>query len=200
MTTNLFPESGFVSRATKEARLKQRGVVVWLTGLSGSGKTTIARELEKHLFDEGYFTQVLDGDGVRSGLNSNLGFQDADRIENIRRVAEAAKLFVESGLIAICCFVSPTIAMRKQARRIIGETDFVEVYINTPLTVCEARDVKGLYAKARIGALQDMTGIQSAFEPPVNPELELCTPENTVSDSVQKIRDLLKDRIRYKPE
>jgi adenylylsulfate kinase len=189
MSKNLFPASGTLSRTRKEQLLKQRGLVIWMTGLSGSGKTTIALQLEKVLHGQGRLTQLLDGDQVRTGINSNLGFSEADRMENIRRIAEVAKLFVNGGIITICCFVSPTAAMRAKAREIIGPGDFLEVYVSTSLEVCEQRDVKGLYAKARKGEISDFTGIQAPFEIPVQADLVLDTETNTVHQSVARLLD-----------
>lgn len=175
-------------RADKEKLLGQKGVVLWFTGLSGSGKTTIAIALEKELHEKGLLTQVLDGDNIRTGINNNLGFSDADRTENIRRIAEVAKLFVNSGIITICCFVSPTEDIRNTARTIIGAGDFIEIFVNTPLALCEQRDVKGLYAKARKGEIADFTGISAPFENPAHPSLEIRTDESSIAESVKKIR------------
>ncbi|MBK8499032.1 MAG: adenylyl-sulfate kinase [Flavobacteriales bacterium] len=175
-TNNLHPvQDRLLARSDKEVLLGQHGCVVWMTGLSGSGKSTIAIALERKLHDRGRFCVVLDGDNVRTGINSNLGFSDADRTENIRRIAEVAKLFVQQGVIVICCFVSPTIAIREQARAIIGAADFIEVFIDTPLEVCEQRDVKGLYAKARAGEVPDFTGISAPFEAPISPHVRIHT-------------------------
>lgn len=186
--TNIHPVfDRILSRTDKEKFLKQRARVVWLTGLSGSGKSTIAIGLERKLQEQGYLTQILDGDNVRTGINSNLGFSDEDRTENIRRIAEVSKLFVNCGIITINSFVSPTIAIREQARQIIGEKDFLEVYINVPLEVAEQRDVKGLYKKARAGQIKDFTGIDAPFEAPENPFLELKTHEQTVEESVEML-------------
>ena len=175
-----------LQRADKEALLGQRGCVVWMTGLSGSGKSTIAIGLERRLHGEGIFTQVLDGDNVRTGINNNLGFSEADRTENIRRIAEVAKLFSGTGVVTICCFVSPTLAIREQAKAIIGAEDFIEVFVDTPLEECERRDVKGLYAKARAGEVKDFTGISAPFEAPEKPDVRLETagrePEATIKD------------------
>ena len=175
-----------LQRADKEALLGQRGCVVWMTGLSGSGKSTIAIGLERRLHEQGIFTQVLDGDNVRTGINNNLGFSEADRTENIRRIAEVAKLFAGSGAVTICCFVSPTLAIREQAKAIIGAEDFIEVFVDTPLEECERRDVKGLYAKARAGEVKDFTGISAPFEAPEKPDVRLETagrePEATIKD------------------
>lgn len=148
-----------------------------MTGLSGSGKSTIGVMLEKMLHDRGILTRLLDGDNVRSGINQNLGFSDEDRTENIRRIAEVNKLFVDCGIVTINCFVSPTIAIRKQARDIIGSDDFVEVFVDTALEVCEDRDVKGLYKKARAGEIPDFTGVSAPFEAPEKPEVHLRPEE-----------------------
>lgn len=174
-----------LSRAEREQRLGQRAGVLWLTGLSGSGKSTIAQGVERRLFELGYFPQVLDGDNIRAGINNNLGFSLADREENIRRIAEVCKLYVESGLVVISSFISPTREMRELARRIIGSDDFYEIYINAPLEVCEARDVKGLYAKARRGEIPGFTGIDSPYEAPEAPQLEVRTKEMSVAESVE---------------
>jgi len=163
----LFDE--MLQREDKENFLKQRAKVIWMTGLSGSGKSTIAKVLERRLHAEGFLCQMLDGDNIRAGINSNLGFSDADRSENIRRISEVSKLFLNCGVITINCFVSPTIAIRQLAKDIIGQDDFIEVFINTPLEVCEARDVKGLYKKARAGEIKDFTGIDAPFEAPEHP-------------------------------
>ncbi len=184
-----------LQRSDKEALLGQRGCVVWMTGLSGSGKSTIAIALERELHNAGRFCVVLDGDNVRTGINNNLGFSDADRTENIRRIAEVAKLFVQQGAIVLCCFVSPTIAIRAQAKAIIGADDFVEVYVDTPLEVCEARDVKGLYAKARIGALKDFTGISAPFEAPPSPAIRIATDGRSEEASTTELLKFILPRI-----
>lgn len=189
--TNIFPTDKILLRADKEKLLQQRGIALWFTGLSGSGKTTIAIALEQELNKRGLLTQVLDGDNIRAGINNNLGFSEADRTENIRRIAEITKLFVNCGVITICCFVSPTEEIRNLAKTIIGGNDFIEVYVNTPLATCEQRDVKGLYAKARKGEIKDFTGISSPFEAPNNPEVEVKTNELSVLESVKKIVEKL---------
>jgi adenylylsulfate kinase len=178
-------DSQLLSRADREQYLGQRSKVVWLTGLSGSGKTTLAAALERKLLEKGRFAQVLDGDNIRTGLNNNLGFSLEDRRENIRRVAELAKLYCHSGIITICTFISPTRDIRQFARDIIGAEDFLEVYVNAPLQVCEARDVKGLYQKARRGDIKDFTGIDSPYEPPLQADLELDTAELSVDEAVE---------------
>ena len=184
--SNIFPTDKILQRADKEELLKQKGIAIWFTGLSGSGKTTIAIALEKQLHGKGLHTQILDGDNIRTGINNNLGFSDTDRAENIRRIAEVTKLFVNSGIITICCFVSPTEEIRNSAKNIIGSNDFVEVFVNTPIEICEQRDVKGLYAKARKGEIKDFTGITAPFEAPKNPAIEL-TDKLSVEESVKKI-------------
>lgn len=176
-----------LQRSDREKRLNQKAKVLWLTGLSGSGKSTIAQALERALFNKGYFAQVLDGDNIRSGVNNNLGFSIEDRKENIRRIAEVSKLYLNSGVITINSFISPTKEIRSFAETIIGKEDFIEIYINTPLEVCEARDVKGLYKKARKGEIKGFTGIDSPYETPVNPKLEIKTDIQTVKESVDTI-------------
>jgi len=167
--------------------MNQRSRVLWLTGLSGSGKSTIAQNLERKLFEEGFFAQVLDGDNIRSGINNNLGFSEVERRENIRRIAEVAKLYLHTGVITINSFISPTLAIRNLAKSIIGESDFIEIYINAPLEICESRDVKGLYEKARKGEITGFTGIDAPYEAPDNPALEIRTDELGVQAAVEKI-------------
>jgi len=176
-----------LQRADREQRLGQKAKVLWLTGLSGSGKSTIAQALERKFYNEGFFAQVLDGDNIRSGINSNLGFTVEDRKENIRRIAEIAKLYLDSGIITINSFISPTIEIRDYAKSIIGAEDFIEIYINAPLEVCERRDVKGLYEKARSGEIKNFTGIDSPYEAPVNPTIEIRTDELDVEEAVELI-------------
>lgn len=187
-----------LQREDRENRLGQRSKVLWLTGLSGSGKSTIAQHLERKLYNEGFFTQVLDGDNIRSGMNSNLGFSPEDRTENIRRISEIAKLYLHSGVVTINSFISPTIAIRQMAKDIIGAEDFIEVYINTPLEVCEARDVKGLYKKARKGEIKGFTGIDAPYEAPINPNIEVKTHNMTIDESVDVIYNYLLDIIKQK--
>ncbi len=180
-----------LQREEKERLLKQRSKVIWMTGLSGSGKSTIALGLERKLHDKGYLTEMLDGDNIRSGLNSDLSFSEDDRQENIRRIAEVAKLFCDCGVFTIASFVSPTIAMRDKARSIVGEADFVEVFVDTPLEICEERDTKGLYQKAREGEIQGFTGIDAPFEEPRDPDLRLVTKDKDVETSVDEALDQL---------
>ncbi|HNL07670.1 MAG TPA: adenylyl-sulfate kinase [Chitinophagales bacterium] len=185
-----------LQRSDKEQLLQQKALVLWMTGLSGSGKSTIAQALERQLYAQGYLTQVLDGDNLRTGINANLGFSEADRTENIRRIGEIAKLFLHCGIITICTFVSPTIAIREQAKSIIGNDDFIEVYVNAPLEVCEARDVKGLYQKARAGIIKDFTGIDSPFEPPTAPDIVVKTAEMSIEAAVMAIYEAILPRIK----
>jgi adenylylsulfate kinase len=182
---------------TKETLLKQRGKVVWLIGLSGSGKSTIAEHLEAKLYDKGFLTQVLDGDNIRSGLNNNLSFSDVNRLENIRRISEVAKLFANCGIVTLASFITPTEAIRQMAKAIIGEDKYIEVYVSTSLEACESRDVKGLYDKARQGIIKNFTGIDSVFETPQNPAIVIPTEGFTVEESVQKLYDFIIDSIRY---
>ncbi len=185
-------------RAEKEAFLKQKSKVLWLTGLSGSGKSTIAQELEKKLLSNQHFAQVLDGDNIRTGINNNLGFSLEDRRENIRRIAEVAKLFLNAGVLTICSFISPTKEIRGFAKQIIGEDDFIEIYVNAPLEVCEDRDVKGLYEKARNGEIKNFTGIDSPYEAPDSPALEIRTDIEDLDSSVNKIFEFLIEKIKLK--
>jgi len=182
-------------RKVKEEILRQSAKVIWFTGLSGSGKTTLASNLEKELFFRRFFCQVLDGDNIRSGINNNLGFSEEDRLENIRRIAEVSKLLIDTGMITICSFISPTEEIRHKARNIIGENDFIEIFLNTPLEICERRDTKGLYKKARAGEIKDFTGISSPFEAPKHPDLEIDTSVTSIKDSVELIFNTIIDRI-----
>lgn len=186
-----------VQREDRERLLEQKAKVFWLTGLSGSGKSTLAAGLQRALHAQGKLVYVLDGDNVRSGINNNLGFSEADRTENIRRIAEAAKLFLDAGIITICSFVSPTNELRALAKNIIGENDFLEIYINAPLATCEERDVKGLYAKARKGEIKDFTGVNAPFEAPTAPALELKTDAQNEDDSVHTLLTFVTRHIRF---
>lgn len=184
-----------LQREDKESLLGQTGICIWMTGLSGSGKTTIAVELERLLHKEGRLTQVLDGDNIRSGINSNLGFSEEDRTENIRRIAHVTKLFVQCGVITINCFVSPTKEMRVQAKEIIGKDDFVEVFINTPFDICEQRDVKGLYKKAREGEIKNFTGLDAPFEAPESDFIDVPTVGRSVEECAKQILETVSPRI-----
>lgn len=192
MTENIYPISDqMMSRSDKEALLGQRGMMVWFTGLSGSGKSTIAMGVERELHKRGILCRILDGDDIRAGINSNLGFSAEDRMENIRRIAEIGKLFVQTGIVTLACFVSPTQDLRRLARDIIGEEDFMEVYVSTPLEECERRDVKGLYARARKGEVKEFTGISAPFEVPENPMLEIDTSCLSLEESVRRVVDMI---------
>jgi adenylylsulfate kinase len=195
---NIFPiHDKQLSRNSKEQLLKQRAKVLWFTGLSGSGKSTIAIGVENELHAKGHSTMLLDGDNVRAGINSNLGFSEDDRKENIRRIAEVAKLFVQAGVVTICSFVSPTEELRSLARNIIGKDDFIEIYVNTPIEVCEQRDVKGLYAKARRGEIKDFTGVNAPFEEPANPEISLQAGNMGVSECVNIVLQNILPKLIY---
>lgn len=196
MAKNIYPVFDRIyDRKVKEEILRQSAKVIWFTGLSGSGKTTLAANLEKELFFRRFFCQVLDGDNIRSGINNNLGFSEEDRLENIRRIAEVSKLMINAGMITICSFISPTDEIRALAKNIIGEDDFIEVFLNPPLEVCEQRDVKGLYKKAREGVIKDFTGISSPFEVPGDPDVEIDTSAIGIKESVDVIFDAIIDRI-----
>ena len=186
------------SRAEKERQLGHRGAVVWFTGLSGSGKSTLAIALERTA--RGILCRILDGDNVRCGINAGLGFSEADRRENIRRVAEVCRLFVDTGVVVLACFVSPTRELRQMAAGIVGPGDFLEVYVSTPLAECERRDVKGLYAKARRGEIRDFTGISAPFEEPDAPALRLDTSGRSVDECVDRLLGLLLPAIELKKD
>jgi len=192
--TNIVWHPGAVTRGDREALNGHRGCIVWLTGLSGSGKSTIAVELEKRLWDRGVRAYILDGDNVRHGLNKNLGFSPADRTENIRRIGEVAKLFTEAGMVAITAFISPYRADRDQVRALVPAGDFVEVHVDCPLEVCEQRDVKGLYQKARAGQIPEFTGISAPYEPPLAAELTIRTNTQTPDASARQVLEHLEAR------
>lgn len=196
---NIYPIfDRMLSRQDKEELLKQHSVMIWFTGLSGSGKSTIAIALERELHKRGLLCRILDGDNIRSGINNNLGFMEADRIENIRRIAEVSKLFVDTGIITIAAFISPSNDIREMAANIIGKDDFLEVYVSTPIEECERRDVKGLYAKARRGEIKNFTGISAPFEAPAHPALTLDTSALSLEESVNKLLELILPRIQKK--
>ncbi|MBK8880499.1 MAG: adenylyl-sulfate kinase [Haliscomenobacter sp.] len=184
-----------LTRDDYERRLGQRGKVLWLTGLSGSGKSTLAIRLERKLFEAGFLSKVLDGDNIRTGINNNLGFSEAERMENIRRISEVARLFLDTGIICINAFISPKRPMRDLARSIVGPGDFIEIYVNAPLDICESRDVKGLYQKARQGMIKGFTGIDDPYEPPSAPDLEIRTDLVELDDGVDQILAYLRPLI-----
>ncbi|MCQ8881292.1 adenylyl-sulfate kinase [Pseudoalteromonas shioyasakiensis] len=193
MTENIVWHTQTVSRAKKEQHKGHKPVLLWYTGLSGSGKSTIANAVESKLFKLGCHTYLLDGDNVRMGLNRGLTFSDEDRIENIRRISEVAKLFVDAGLIVSTAFISPFEEDRARARSIMDQGEFVEVFIDTPLEVCESRDPKGLYKKARAGEIPNFTGISSAFDVPEQPEIHVKTAEQSIDQSVEQIIGYLRE-------
>ena len=184
-----------LGRKEKENLLGQHGLMVWFTGLSGSGKSTLAIALERELQKRGILSEVLDGDNIRSGVNNNLGFAPEDRVENIRRIAEVGKLFVNLGVVTLTAFISPVTGLREMARTIVGADDFVEIYVSTPLEECERRDVKGLYAKARKGLIKDFTGVSAPYEPPTHYDLALDTSKVPLESCVAQILNLILPRI-----
>ena len=197
MNKNIHPVfNRLLNRNDRESFLGQRSKVLWFTGLSGSGKSTLAEHLERMLFNSGFFVQVLDGDNIRSGINNNLTFSNEDRIENIRRIAEISKLYLNSGVITINSFISPTIEIRELAKTIIGKVDFVEIFIDTPLALCEQRDVKGLYKKARQGAIKGFTGIDAPYEAPETPDLIVKTANKEIESCVQEIYEFVHPLIK----
>jgi adenylylsulfate kinase len=187
-----------LQREEKEELLNQKSKVIWMTGLSGSGKTTVAKGVERYLHSQGVLNQLLDGDNIRVGISNNLSFSPEDRAENIRRIAEVSKLFLNCGVVTLNCFVSPTIEIRNIAKNIIGAENFIEVYINASVETCENRDIKGLYKKARKGEIKDFTGISAPFEAPENPEIEINTSELSIDESVQKVLDYILPIIKNK--
>lgn len=198
--TNIYPIfEQMLQRSDREKLLQQKSAMIWFTGLSGSGKSTLAIALERELYKRGFLTRILDGDNIRSGINNNLGFSETDRTENIRRIAEVSKLFVDCGIITIAAFISPTRAIRQMAREIIGKDDFLEVYVSTPLEECEKRDVKGLYKKARKGEIRDFTGISAPFEAPLHPFLEIDTSRHSLEESVKILLEAIEAKIKFVP-
>lgn len=196
-STNIYPIfDRMLGRQDKESLLRQHSVMIWFTGLSGSGKSTIAIALERELHKRGLLCRILDGDNIRTGINNNLGFSEADRVENIRRIAEVSKLFIQTGIITIAAFISPSNEIREMAASIIGKEDFLEIYVNTPIEECERRDVKGLYAKARRGEIKDFTGVSAPFEAPLHPALSLDTSLLTVEESVNRLLDLILPKVK----
>ncbi|MDA3953742.1 MAG: adenylyl-sulfate kinase [Bacteroidales bacterium] len=195
---NIFPFfDKIIPQGDKERFLKQRAKVIWFTGLSGSGKSSLALRLEKELFIRGFHSKLLDGDNIRSGINRNLSFSSEDRVENIRRIAEISKLFLKCGIITVNGFVSPTEDIRNMAKEIIGRDSFIEVFVNTPIEVCEERDTKGLYKKAREGKILNFTGVNAPFESPLDPTITVSTENKTVEESVNEILEYIIPRITY---
>ena len=197
-STDVVKHRASVTRSRREHLNRHKSVIIWFTGLSGSGKSTLAHAVEEELHKAGCRTFVFDGDNVRYGLCANLGFSEEDRHENIRRIGEMAKLFIEAGVIALTAFISPFKADRERVRALVPENDFVEIYCDSPLRVCEERDVKGFYKKARAGVIQNYTGVSSPYEPPENPDLHLDTAGNSVEENTEKVLALLQERLIIK--
>lgn len=189
---NITWHHGLVERGEREKRNRNKGVILWYTGLSGSGKSTIANEVEKKLFESGFHTYVLDGDNIRFGLNSNLGFSPEDRTENIRRIGEVAKLFVDAGIVVSTAFISPYRADRDRVRSIVEEGDMVEIFVRCDIAICEQRDAKGLYKKARAGEIKEFTGISAPYEEPERPELVIDSGRHSVEECARMVIDCLK--------
>ena len=197
MKENIIKHNYRVDREARRKHLKQKSCLIWFTGLSGSGKSTIANALENKLYELGYATYALDGDNVRKGLNKDLTFSPEHRTENIRRIAEVANLMVDSGLIVLGAFVSPYKKDRKNIESIVGNDNFVEIFVNTSLEECERRDVKGLYKKARQGLIKDFTGVNAPYEAPENPDVEVVTDDLSIEDAVQMIFNKIKSKLQY---
>jgi adenylylsulfate kinase len=192
--TNITWHEGAIDKNARERLLGQKGVVLWFTGLSGSGKSTLAGAVEERLFERGHLCMLLDGDNIRHGLNKNLGFSPEDREENIRRIGEVAKLFADAGLIAMTAFISPYRKDRDNARALLNEGEFVEIYVEVPLDIAEERDPKGLYKKARAGEIPEFTGISAPYEDPLQPELKINTGDLTLKDSVDTVIRFLEEK------
>lgn len=196
--SNLHTQSTKVSKSDREQLLNQKSQLIWFTGLSGSGKSTLAVALEKELFDKGFKTYLLDGDNVRQGLNKDLSFDDAGRVENIRRIGEVANLMLDAGIIVLSAFISPFESDRTLVREVIGTESFMEIFVDCPLEVCEQRDVKGLYQKVRDGAIKNFTGIDSPYEKPSHPDLIIKTNELSLQDSLNLLLKKVLPRISKK--
>ena len=194
---NTFKQNYKISREDRETLHKHNSSLVWFTGLSGSGKSTLANLLEQELYSLKLSTFVLDGDNIRQGLNKDLNFSKSDRSENIRRISEVAKLLIEAGVLTIAAFVSPFRKDRDMVKNIVGSDNFIEVYVNASIEECEKRDTKGLYKKARLGEIKNMTGISSPYEAPQNPTLEINTNEETIDESMQKIKKCIIEKLKY---
>ena len=195
--SNLYPIQTKVSRGAREKLLNQHAQVIWFTGLSGSGKSTLAVQLETHLHQLGFKSYLLDGDNIRGGLNKDLAFDESGRKENIRRIAEVCKLFTDAGMIVLTAFISPFKSDREQAKKIIGEANFIEVFVAAPLSLCEQRDVKGLYKKARAGELKNFTGIDSPYEIPTDPDVTIRTAETGVDEAVNVLVKFVLPKISW---
>ncbi len=196
LSTNIVKHNYRVTKQDRIALLQQQPLVLWFTGLSGSGKSTLADALEQRLMKEGIKTYLLDGDNIRFGLNKNVDFSDEGRKENIRRIGEVSKLFVDAGLVVLTAFVSPFRSDREQVRELLPQSEFIEIFVDTPIEVCEQRDVKGLYKKARAGEIKDFTGISSPYETPVNPEITIKTAGRSIEDCIEEIYQTVKSKIK----
>ena len=193
---NIIPHSHSISKTDRISKNGHQAKVLWFTGLSGSGKSTLAGALEVHLHNQGFNTYILDGDNIRTGLNNDLDFSDHSRHENIRRISEVAKLFVDAGVIVLTAFISPFRSDRAAARELVGDESFIEIHVDCPLEVCEARDVKGLYKKARAGEIKFFTGISSPFEEPENPDIKVNTADNKLTDCLLELIEKIEPKIR----
>ncbi len=198
MSENIVPHKHTVTSADRKAQYSHAPKLLWFTGLSGSGKSTLANALESYLFQKGVKTYLLDGDNIRSGLNKDLDFSLEGRQENIRRISEVSNLFVDAGLVVLSAFISPLREDRAMAKTLVGPDNFIEIFVECPLEVCEERDVKGLYAKARAGLIKDFTGISSPFETPVDPDVIVNTANNSLEMCLQELKEVIVPRIRLK--
>lgn len=191
---NIFWQKTKVSKAERQSLNQHKSFILWFTGLSGAGKTSLATAMEQILYGQNKRTYILDGDNIRHGLNQDLGFSDQDRVENIRRVGEVAKLMIDAGVIVLTAFISPFRQDRNIVRSLVSEDEFIEVFVDCPLEVCEERDTKGLYKKARQGEIKNFTGIDSVYEKPQNPDIVVSTADHSLEDCCQKIMSIIKDR------
>lgn len=200
MEKNIIPQNYKVSVVDRRKKNKHNSLLVWFTGLSGSGKSTIANLVEQRLFEQDIATYALDGDNIRNGINKNLSFSPEDRSENIRRIAEISNLMVDAGLVVLAAFISPYKNDRENIKKIVKDVNFVEVYVNTSVEECERRDVKGLYKKARAGEIKNMTGISAPYEAPENPDIEINTENETIEQAVNKIMDYITSKLQVSNE
>lgn len=197
ISSDIIPHKHNTSKSERNKLLGNKSFVIWFTGLSGSGKSTLANELEKTLNSKGILTYILDGDNIRHGLNKDLGFSDTDRKENIRRIGEVAKLMTDAGIVVLTAFISPFREDRNTVRQLLDKNEFFEIFVNCPVEICEKRDVKGLYSKARKGEIKDFTGIDSAYEEPLNPEFIINTGEINLEESVDKLYKFIEPKLRF---